>query len=127
MSKTKYTELKDFNETTDYDFYGIIYDSTFPTREDDTDTSNFICAIKILGPGLNWLTHPTSFQEEAIHIIIKSNNVENLPHPKSVGNIIRIHRGVYRPKKRKNIYLNFNNNIMKSSWVLFNSKIFLIF
>lgn len=123
MSKIKYSELKDFNEVGDYDFYGIVFDATLPSREDDNLSSNFVCALKILGPGHNWLTHPNTFQDEVIHIIVKSSSIELVPHIMTVGSIIRVNKGLYRPKKRKNIYLNLTNiSKIKSSWIVFDSK-----
>ena len=123
MEKSRYTSLNNIKSNGDYDFYGIVYDATFPTKDNDTEDANYICAIKVLGPGLNWLTNPENFQEETIHIIIKSFSIDYLPHIRSIGNIIRIHRGIFKPKKRKNVYLNLTNiSMLKSSWVIFSCK-----
>lgn len=121
--KSRYTDLKDFNDVGDYDFYGIVYDATFPTKENDKGSTNYISAVKLIAPGLNWITHPESLLDETINVIFKSNNPKELPVITDVGCIMRIHRGVYRPKKRKNVYLNLTNiSKIKSAWVLFESK-----
>lgn len=123
MNNSRYTDLDKIKQNGDYDFYGIIYDATYPTKENDSDNANYICAIKVLGPGSNWITNPDTFQQETIYIIIKSNSIDYLPHIRSIGNIIRIHRGIFRPKNRKNIYLNLTNiSMLKSSWVVFSCK-----
>lgn len=120
-NKIRYTDLKDFNNIGDYDFYGIVYDATYPSI--DERNINYICAVKLIGPRINWLTNPENLLDETINVIIKSNNIKEIPIFSQIGVIMRVHRGVYRPKKRKNVYLNLTNIVkIKSSWVLFESK-----
>jgi hypothetical protein len=91
--KYKYTGMKDFDKPDNYNFYGIIYDATFPTHDDTPN--DYICTLKVIDPDINCLTFPSSFADEVINIIIKSNSKENLPYIHNVGDIIRIHRGYY--------------------------------
>ena len=92
-SKYKYTKIKEFTTNGDYDFYGIIYDASFPTQEETPN--NYICNLKIIDSGVNCLTNPNDFNEELINLIIKSNCKENLPFVHCAGEIIRVHRGVF--------------------------------
>ncbi len=120
-SLIKYTDLKDIIDNGDYSFYGIIYDATFPTK--DEESKSYVCSIKLIAPGLNWLTDPENLVNECINVIVKSNNLNEIPVISEIGSILRVHRGVYRFKKRKNVYLNMSNIFnIKSSWVVFESK-----
>jgi hypothetical protein len=92
-TKYKYNTLKELNNNDNYNFYGIIYDATFPTTDDTPN--DYICTLKVIDPDINCLTFPTSFSEEVVNIIIKSNSKDNLPFIHNVGDIIRIHRGYY--------------------------------
>ena len=114
----KYTDFMDIKEEKDYNLYGIIFDSTYPTKENEHD-SNYIVAIKILSPEYNWI-NINNFQDNTFHVILKSTNKEDTPFINKVGDIIRIQRGIYRQKKRKNIYLSITNiSKIKSSWAIF--------
>lgn len=114
----KYTDFKDIKDEKDYNLYGIIFDSTYPTKENEHD-SNFIVAIKVLSPEYNWI-NINDFQDNTFHVILKSTNKEDTPFINKVGDIIRIQRGIFRQKKRKNIYLSITNiSKIKSSWALF--------
>lgn len=136
----RYKELDQLIEEEENDFYGIVYDATFPSKEtikndknkDSKDkklkiTSKYISVVKLISPKINWMTNPENLNEEAIHVIFKSNNLKDFPQLSDIGSIIRIHRGVFRPKKRKNVYLNLVNiTKIRSSWVIFSSK-YLVF
>jgi hypothetical protein len=91
--KYKYSSLNEMKEPGDYNFYGIIYDSTFPTLEEKENL--YKCTIKIIDPDVNCLTHPTSLNENILLLNIKSNSKENMPYIHSIGDIIRVHRGNY--------------------------------
>ena len=94
MSTTyKYTSIKDIEETDNYNFYGIIYDSTFPSV--DEISKQYTCNVKIIDPDVNCLTHPSTLADDIVTLIIKSNTMEHLPFIHNIGDIIRIHRGHY--------------------------------
>ena len=103
-----YTPLNEMNEPGEYNFYGIIYDSTFPIQEEensmlDEQKSNpvYNCIIKLIDQSINCLTNPNNFQDNLITLIIKSTDKENIPFIHNIGDIIRVHRGIYSPKKKK--------------------------
>lgn len=91
--KYKYSTLNELKEPTEYNFYGIIYDSSFPTL--DESQNRYECTIKIIDPDVNCITKPDNINDALIHLVIKSNNKESMPYIHSVGDIIRVHRGNY--------------------------------
>jgi hypothetical protein len=94
MSTTyKYTNIKDIDQTDNYNFYGIIYDASFPSI--DEISKHYVCNVKVIDPDINCITHPTSIANELVTLIIKSNTMEHLSFVHNVGDIIRIHRGYY--------------------------------
>jgi hypothetical protein len=102
-TKYKYTSIKDMNESENYNFYGVVYDATFPTTEDTPN--DYVCIIKVIDTETNCLT---ALDDGVLTLVIKSNSKENLPFIHSVGDIIRVHRGLYvkilliqRNQKRK--------------------------
>lgn len=109
----------------DVNLYGVIYDSTFPNAEEGLNSINLICAIKLIDQDINCLSYPQNINDEAIYIIIKSNDKRHLPFIGQIGQIMRIHRGVFKPKKRKNVYLNFSSNSkVNSSWCIYESELY---
>ena len=118
--KIKYTKLNDITNPQDYNFYGIIIDATYPSID---EKGNYLTAIKVISQESNFLmknNEKSSFQDCVIHIIIKSSSKEDTPYINKVGDIIRIHNGVYRHKTRRNIYLNLTSiSKLKSSWLVF--------
>lgn len=132
----RYKDLDQLIEEEENNFYGIIYDATYPSKETvkidklndkinkkSKNIPKYIAVIKLISPKLNWITNPENLNEESIHVIFKSNNLKEFPQLSDIGSIIRIHRGVFRPKKRKNVYLNLANVYkIRSSWVIFASK-----
>jgi hypothetical protein len=91
--KYKYTSLKEFNNQGEYNFYGVIYDATFPVYEEKEN--GYQCTIKVIDPDVNCLTYPNDLQDNLINLIVKSSDKECLPYVHSVGDIIRVHRGTY--------------------------------
>lgn len=89
----KYSSLKEMDTNDDYNFYGVIYDASFP--QPDENENAFTCTIKVIDPEINCLTYPHSLNDNLVHLIIKSSNKENLPFVHSVGDIIRVHRGIF--------------------------------
>lgn len=141
-TKYKYSNVKDLTTISgDYNFYGIIYDATFPSVDETPNT--YVCTVKVIDSDVNCLTFPNSLNDEVVNVIIKSNSKENLPYIHNIGDIIRIHRGYYvsgfkisyiyyiyfllfdlfifqKPKKKKNVYLNLTNiSKLKASWCIF--------
>ncbi len=91
--KYKYSLINEMKSDGDYNFYGIIYDASFPLQEEAPNS--YICYLKIFDPTVNCLSNPNDINDELIHLIIKSNCKENLPFIHTVGDIIRVHRGVF--------------------------------
>jgi hypothetical protein len=97
----EYSNIKSFSNQGDYNFYGIIYDATFPIQE---DSCTYTCNLKIVDPEMNLLTNPENFNDQVINLIIKSSHVDSLPFIHRIGDIIRVHRAVYVNNFKK-IYL----------------------
>ena len=118
----KYTTFDELIEQGEYNFYGIIYDASFPLEEENT--GKYSCVLKLIDQTTNCLTNPNDFSENIINLIIKSNERENIPFVHYIGDIIRIHRGFYSPKKKRNVYLNLSkdNKEIKGSWCLYHSN-----
>jgi hypothetical protein len=97
-TKYTYSNLKEIAISGDCNFYGIIYDATYPTQDETPDS--YVCTLKIIDQDINCLAFPTTLNDEIINLIIKSNSKDNLPYVHTVGDIIRVHRGYF-----VNIYL----------------------
>ena len=116
----KYSTFDELIEQGEYNFFGIIYDASFPQEEQNT--SNYSCILKLIDQTTNCLTH-SDFNENIIYLIIKSSERENIPFVHHIGDIIRVRRGFYSPKKKRNIYLNVTkDNQIKGSWCLYHSN-----
>ena len=48
-----------------------------------------------------------------IYLIIKSSEKDNIPYAHHIGDIIKIHRGLYAPKKKRNVDLKMYAKIIK--------------
>ena len=125
-----YTTFDQLKEQGEYNFYGIIYDASFPLEENSPlesdkkkNVSKYSCILKLIDLTTNCLTHQNNFNDNVIYLIIKSSEKENIPYVHHIGDIIRIHRGFYSPKKKRNVYLNVcKDNKIKGSWCLYSSK-----
>ena len=116
----KYSTFDELIEQGEYNFFGIIYDASFPQEEQNT--SNYSCILKLIDQTTNCLTH-SDFKEKIIYLIIKSSERDNIPFVHHIGDIIRVRRGFYSPKKKRNIYLNVTkDNQVKGSWCLYHSN-----
>jgi hypothetical protein len=89
--KYKYTNIKDLNMDGYFNFYGVIYDATFPVY--DEKENSYSATVKIIDQDVNCLTYPESLNDNIVYLIIKSSDKENLPFIHSIGDIIRVHRG----------------------------------
>ena len=115
--KYKYTAFEELKEQGEYNFYGIIIDSTFPLEE---TKSKYSCTLKLIDQTTNFLTNPNNFNDTIIYLTIKSSEKENIPYIHHIGDIIRVHRGFYSPKNKRNVYLNVcKDNKVKGSWCLY--------
>ena len=116
----KYSTFDELIEQGEYNFFGIIYDASFPQED---NLSKYTCILKLIDQTTNCLTNPTDFNENIIYLIIKSNERENIPYVHHIGDIIRIRRGLYSPKQKRNVYLNIGkDNTIKGSWCLYHSN-----
>ena len=116
--KYKYTTFEDLIEQGEYNFYAIIYDASFPLEE--SNTLKYSCTLKLIDETTNCLTHPNNFSDNIIYLTIKSSDKDNIPYVHHIGNIIRVHRGFYSPKNKRNVYLNVcKDNKTKGSWCLY--------
>ena len=129
--KYKYTPFDDMKEQGEYNFYGIIYDASFPKEEDNfailpgtkEPLPKYSCVLKLIDQTTNCLTNPANFNENVIILIVQANEKENLPYVHQIGDIIRVHRGLYTPKAKRNVYLNLlKGNQFKGSWCIFSSN-----
>jgi hypothetical protein len=129
--KYKYTLFVDMKEQGEYNFYGIIYDATFPKEEDNyailpgtkEPLPKYSCILKLIDQSTNCLTNPINFNENVITLIIQANERENIPYVHQIGDIIRVHRGLYAPKSKRNVYLNLlKGNQFKGSWCIFSAN-----
>ena len=127
--KYLYTTFNDLKEQGEYNFYGIIYDASFPKEENtllETDkkknNSKYLCILKLIDQTTNFLTHSNNFNDNIIYLIIKSSEKDNMPYAHYIGDIIRVHRGLYAQKKKRNVYLNVcKDNKVKGAWCLYSS------
>ena len=117
----KYSTFNELIEQGEYNFLGIIYDASFPQQEENTQ--KYSCILKLIDQTTNCLTNPNDFSENIIYLIIKSNERENIPFVHHIGDIIRVHRGFYSLKNKRNIYLNVTkDNQMKGDWCLYHAN-----
>ena len=128
--KYKYTTFDELKEQGEYNFFAIIYDASFPQEENFISESDkkknvtkYFCILKLIDQTTNCLTNPNNFNENVIYLIIKSTEKENIPYVHNIGDIIRVHRGFYAPKKKRNIYVNVcKDNKIKGSWCLYSAN-----
>ena len=126
--KYSYTKLNQMTEQNEYNFYGVIYDASFPIQEDsssfikdDQEFPLYSCSIKLIDNTVNCITNPHDLNENIITLIIKSSEKESMPYIHNIGDIIRIHRGTFTQKNnKKTVYARIlKGNSYKSSWCLF--------
>ena len=116
--KYKYTAFEDLKEQGEYNFYAVIYDASFPLEE--STSKKYSCTLKLIDQTTNCLTNPNDFNNKIIYLTIKSSEKENIPYVHHIGDVIRVHRGFYSPKAKRNVYLNVcKDNKFKGSWCLY--------
>ena len=122
--KYKYSTFDELREQGEYNFYGMIYDASFPEEEIQNDSkkssSKYVCVLKLIDQSTNCLSNPSNFNDSIIYLVIKANEKENVPFVHHIGDIIRVHSGLYAPKHRRTVYLNvLKDNKLKGSWAIF--------
>jgi len=116
--KYLYTTFDCLKEQGEYNFYGIVLDASFPLEEQNT--SKYSCTLKLIDQTTNCLTNPSNFNDNIIYLTIKSSEKENIPYIHHIGDIVRVHRGFYSPKTKRNVYLNVcKDNKTRGSWCLY--------
>ena len=116
--KYKYTAFEDLKEQGEYNFYAVVYDASFPLEE--STSKKYSCTLKLIDQTTNCLTNPNDFNNNIIYLTIKSSEKENIPYVHHIGDVIRVHRGFYSPKAKRNVYLNVcKDNKFKGSWCLY--------
>ena len=78
----KYSTFDELIEQGEYNFYGIIYDASFPTED---PLSKYTCILKLIDQTTNCLTNPSDFSDHIIYLIIKSSERENIPFVHHIG------------------------------------------
>ena len=119
-----YTTFDKMKEPGEYNFYGIIYDASFPQSQNQEQTqqsSKYECLIKLIDESVNSIKYPDLelLKDNLITLIIKSSSV---PYIHSIGDIIRVHHGNYSHKLKRNIYLaedTKQNSSIIPSWCIF--------
>ena len=113
-----YTTFDGLKEQGEYNFYGVVLDASFPLEEQNT--SKYSCTLKLIDQTTNCLTNPNNFNDNIIYLTIKSSEKENIPYIHHIGDIVRVHRGFYSPKTKRNVYLNVcKDNKTRGSWTLY--------
>lgn len=121
--KYKYSTFKELIEPGDYNFYGIVIDATFPIKVFDNDNDYHLeCYLRLI----DTTSKITPDMKDSINLIIKSSTIDKVPFIHRIGDIIRVHRGIYNPKNpsnQRNIYLqNLKTNGFKSAFTIFNGE-----
>jgi hypothetical protein len=126
----KYTKLSELSEPGEYNCYGIIYDASFPQIQEQSQqgASKYECTIKLIDENINFLNcaDVSTFNNNIITLIIKSQFKEKIPYIHTIGDIIRIHSGIYSHKNKKNIYVQIATTTKgqtNASWCIFSGLI----
>ncbi|MCQ2821381.1 MAG: hypothetical protein MJ252_29320 [archaeon] len=127
--KYEYASLSDLIENRDNNFYGIIYDASYPTVDEKTLPGSGIgqncqiqyeCTVKLIDQGINPITNKDNLNDNIINVVIKSNSRDRIPYIHAIGDIMRVHRGIYSKKKKKNVYINLNyTKGVMAAWTIF--------
>ena len=130
FDKYSYSTFEEMEDKKAYDFYAIVYDSSFP-KEVEYNSSlsgqkgpilKYSVEIKLLGQGTNSLNDPNNLSENIVTLYIQAKEQENVPYIHQIGDVIRVHKGIYLQKKQKNVYLDLLKVQNKGSWCVFSSN-----
>ena len=116
----KFTTLNNITPENEYNFFAIIYDSSFPQYY-PTPQPHYETTIKCID---NSSESPFS---NSITLIIKSYSKEQIPYIHKTGLIIRVICGLCKYSKNSNkrlIYVNLTNEKVseKASWYIYDSS-----
>ena len=122
----KYTPFNEMVEPGEYNCFGIIYDASFPQNQDQSQGGGikYECILKLIDQHINFIncSDLSTFNNNIITLIIKSQFKEKIPYIHTIGDIIRVNSGIYSHKNKKNIYLTITNNPKISpnpNWCIF--------
>lgn len=120
ITKYKYTPLSDMTTSNQYNFYGIVIDSSFPSNN-TLPESHYECILKVIDISY---THSSPI---ILTLIIKSRSKNQIPYIHKIGDIIRIINGTFKPKSK--VYLNLLNESVaeKGSWCVFDGDNYTIY
>ena len=115
MKADDYKLFKDMKQDNNYNFYGVIIESTLPICINSGNTQIYEITLKLIDPSFNFLSNPSGF----ISLIIKSSNKDSLPFIHNIGDIIRVHNANYSVKLcTATLYLT-NITKISSHWSVF--------
>ncbi|MCQ2819457.1 MAG: hypothetical protein MJ252_19515, partial [archaeon] len=117
-SSIKYSFLNEMNKDASYDFYGVIFDSSFPVliKNPSEDNDFYEINIKLIDPSINSLNEDN--KEKYLTLNIKSQIKEGIPYIHKIGDIIRIHKGNYSTKNKTVSLILTNITKRFSEWTL---------
>ena len=120
ITKYKYTSLADMTTSNQYNFYGIVIDSSFPSNN-TLPESHYECILKVIDISY---THSSPI---ILTLIIKSRSKNQIPYIHKIGDVIRIINGTFKPKSKA--YLNLLNESVaeKGSWCVFDGDNYTIY
>ena len=120
ITKYKYTSLADMTTSNQYNFYGIVIDSSFPSNN-TLPESHYECILKVIDISY---THSSPI---ILTLIIKSRSKNQIPYIHKIGDVIRIINGTFKPKSK--VYLNLRNESVaeKGSWCVFDGDNYTIY
>ena len=120
ITKYKYTSLADMTTSNQYNFYGIVIDSSFPSNN-TLPESHYECILKVIDISY---THSSPI---ILTLIIKSRSKNQIPYIHKIGDVIRIINGTFKPKSK--MYLNLLNESVaeKGSWCVFDGDNYTIY
>ena len=120
ITKYKYTSLADMTTSNQYNFYGIVIDSSFPSNN-TLPESHYECILKVIDMSY---THSSPI---ILTLIIKSRSKNQIPYIHKIGDVIRIINGTFKPKSK--MYLNLLNESVaeKGSWCVFDGDNYTIY
>ena len=116
---TQYSLLIDLSKEKSYNFFGVIYDSSFPKEEIQENGIYYEIILKLIDPSKNCLSNKDNLKENILTLIIRSTIKECIPYIHKIGDIICINNGNYNVEKKQiSLFLNGVTRII-SSWTLF--------
>lgn len=105
--KFKYKSIEEIKSPGEYNFYGIIYDASLPTEEELPSEDDeivpifkYTCEIKIIDQTTNFLVDSKIFKN-MVNLTITTDHKDYIPFITKIGEVIRVHHGIYNPKKNK--------------------------